>query len=358
MNGAERDAAVLEIVERGRRAARWVAAGRGHERVYIGGAPLAGLGSPKSDIDLFVVTDSGRHADSEQVEFEGDRVDIEYVKLPSLRGAVDLCTTFRATAGNMRQIGYASRSRMDTLARFLLGETVVDDGVLADLREHLEEDRGEFLRLLVARHCVDVQNIGDDVTGALLNGDLPGADYQSRELLYRAADAYLCRCDDPYVNTKWLWAKWERTAGDTLGPGTRAVIRDPHLPDTLAAVRRNVWLAQDLTAMAATGYTYRPLTTAAPEHCRRTREYALIPTRDEYLVMRRVNEGVALSRQGVLLWGLAHGRSEEDAVRAVREVLAEQDGADVPLAEISAYYRMLAGHGLFRPVSGETGMRG
>ncbi|MFG2428708.1 hypothetical protein [Streptomyces sp. NPDC048590] len=344
----ERDAAVGEIVERGLRAARWVAETRGYERVYAGGAPLAGLGSPKSDVDLYVVTDGKQRQDAEQVEFEGERVDIEFIALPSLRGAVDLCTTFRASPDNMRQIGYASRSRMDFLTRFLLGDIVVDDGVLQDLRDHLQEDRTEFLRLLVARHCVDVQNIGEDVEGALLNKDLPGADYQARELLYRAADAYLCHRDDPYVNTKWLWAKWERTVGDGLGTATREVIRSPHLEDTEGAVRRDVWLAQDLVAMAATGYRYEPLPDSDPWHCRRTTEYALVPTRDEYLVMRRANEAVSLSRQGVLLWGLAHGRSREDACKAVRAVLAEQDGADVSLEEIDGYYGGLEDHGLIR----------
>ncbi|WP_441250514.1 hypothetical protein [Kitasatospora sp. McL0602] len=347
--------ALQEITERGRRAAHWLESERGYRRIYMGGAPTAGLGSPKSDIDIFVVLDSRAPASSEQLAFEGARVDIEYLELTSLRRLVDTCTTFRSTAEDLEQIGYATRSRLDSLTRFLLGEIVVDeDGALGALLDRLADRCEEYQRLLVARHATDVENIGDDVTGALLNGDLPGAEYQSREALYRAAEAYLAGRGDYYLNTKWLWAKWARTAGSGLGDGPDAVVgailRDPHLPSPGDAVHRNLWLAQDLLAMATTGYRYRPVPTAHPAHCRRQPTDSLLRTSDSYLVTQQTasqaaSQAVALSGPGVLLWGVAHGRTEREALRLVQAQLAE-DGVSVPLDEISGYYRLLRDHRL------------
>ncbi|MFE5796703.1 hypothetical protein ACFQ8C_29580 [Streptomyces sp. NPDC056503] len=333
------------ITDRGRRVVHWLADQRGYSRIYLGGAPTAGLGSPKSDIDIFVVLDSDAPASSEQIDFESDRVDVEFIRLSGLRAMVESASSFSAAADDLRQITAHSRSRMDFLTRFLLGEIIVDDGALAELQKLLKERQGEYLRLLVSRHCVDVQNITDDVVGALLNEDIPSADYQSREALYRAAEAYLASHGDPYVNTKWVWTKWERTVGDRLGEGVRQVLRDAHLPVPGEAVLRNVWLSQDLVAMAATGYAYQPVLSAGPEHCRRTPEYSLIPAADIYLVLRQANEAVSLSRQGVLLWGVSHGRRTQDALVEVQRIL-DSDGLSVSIDEIEGYYRMLVETGL------------
>jgi hypothetical protein len=331
--------AIAAISDCGRRAARWLADERGYTRVYVGGAPMAGLGSPKSDVDLFVVVD-GQAGAAEQIEFEGGRVDVEFIQLATLRGTVDTCSTFLATAENPRQVGFASRSRLDSLTRFLLSEIIVDDGSLAELQEQLCEERAEYRKILIARHAIDVQNIGEDVEGQLLNEDLPGAEYQSRELLYRAAEAYLAANDDFYVNTKWLWAKWARTVGDDLGAEVRAVIENPSLGAHRDVVARNLWLAQDLVAMAASGYRYQPIVEVEPAHARRQPFFALFPTSDALLVMRRVNEAVSLSRQGVLLWGLSHGRTADEAIAITHKMLTEE-GIDLQEDEVREYYDQL-----------------
>ncbi|WP_280724696.1 hypothetical protein [Kitasatospora sp. MAA4] len=339
--------ALDEILERGRRAAGRLESERGYRRIYMGGAPTAGLGSPKSDIDLFVVLDSRAPTSSEQLAFEGARVDIEYLELDALRSLVDTCTAFRSTSEDMEQIGYATRSRLDSLTRFVLGEILLDqDGALRDLLDRWADRRADYQRLLVARHATDVENLGDDVTGALLNEDLPGAEYQSREALYRAAEAYLCGRGDYYINTKWLWTKWARTVGDELGAAVSGILRDPRLPSAGDAVSRNLWLAQDLVAMAATGYRYRPVASADPEHCRRQPADSLVPTSDSYLVTQQTaSQAVELSRQGVLLWGVAHGRTEQEALRLVQAQLSA-DGIGVPIEEIGGYYRLLRDHRL------------
>lgn len=340
---------------RGTRMARHMAAEQGFRRIYTGGAPLAGLGSPCSDIDLFVVLDEGEEDTEEQLFFEGQRVDVEYLRLRDLESLIDRFSSFTATSDNAEQIGFASRSRLDRVTRFLLSEIVVDDGELGRLHAKLTDAGTEFRKLLIARHAQDAQNAAEDVSGAVLNGDLQSAEYQSREMVYFAAEAYLCAAGDLYVNTKWLWAKWARTFGDG-GPQDAelaTVIRDLGLADPADAVARNIWLAQDLLAMAATGYTYAPVTAPRPAHTRRNPRYTLLPFSDGFVVTQQVGAGVELSREGVLLWGVAHGRPRAEAATAARKIMSEQ-GLDVSEDDVLAYYDSLVARELIVPARADA----
>jgi hypothetical protein len=347
----ERKSQVEAIVERGRRAARAIASQRQYTRVFTGGAPLAGLGSPRSDIDIFVVLDDKSSGSDEQTEFEGQRVDIEYLTLAELAQRVASAVPFRATAAEPAQLGRASRSWLDTLTRFLLGEIMVDDGNLEALHGKLTNQSSDYTRLVIARHAQDFQNRAEDVDGALLNGDLFGADYQSREMVYLAAEAALCAQGDLYINTKWLAARWERTMRGSVLEPVGEFIADLSLPDRRQAVRRNIWLAQDLFVQAATGYRYT-LTTDFPDAWPippgvvwRDPKLSILPFSDGIVVRRDFGRGMRLSSEGMLLWALAHGRDRESAVTETAKHL-EAAGHYVSTPEIDEYYGNLLRAGL------------
>ncbi|WP_328904141.1 hypothetical protein OHR86_32985 [Streptomyces sp. NBC_00441] len=338
-----------EIRDRGARAARHAAAEHGFRRVYMGGAPLAGLGSPCSDIDIFVVLD-GEDRSTEQFAFEGQRVDVEYVQLAELETLVRRFTTFEGTSTDTGQLSFAGRSRLDRTARFLLSEIVVDEGgQLAALHAQLAKGEDAFRKVLIARHAQDIQNAGEDVIGALLNGDPSNAEYQSREMVYRGAEAYLAGEGDVYVNTKWVWAKWDRTVGDKAGGQLAEVLHDLGMPSTRDAVIRNLWLTQDLVAMAATGYRYVPVLDVTPPFCRRNPRHTLLPFADGFFATHEVGSATELSREGVLLWMLAHGRTKADAVAAARASFAAE-GVEIAQEDVSAYYDILEQSGLMAAV--------
>ncbi|MGA4956351.1 hypothetical protein [Streptomyces lavendulocolor] len=336
----------LEAIRaRGRAAAHHIAGTHGFRRIYTAGAPLAGLGSLRSDIDIFVVLDEEEQRETEQVEYEGSRVDIEYVRLPALRELVEACRDHGRTGAPISAVAPPGRARADLVTRFLLSEIVVDDGRLADLHRQLTEHQEGYRALLVARHALDAQNRCEDVVGALLNGDVESAGYQSREMVYRAAEALLCAAGDPYVNTKWLWQKWRRTLGLSLGAGVWDAVRDLGGTDTRDTVLRNMWLTQDLLVMAATGYHHTAILAARAGLPLRDPRYALLTDSGRYHLTKDVGEGIELSREGALLWAVAHGRSKEDALTEALRCYGV-NGPAVAREEVSAYYDHIVAAGL------------
>ncbi|MER6673377.1 hypothetical protein [Streptomyces sp. NPDC000983] len=336
------------IRERGRAAARHLAATHGLRRVYTAGAPLAGLGSPCSDIDIFVVLDGEEQRETEQVEYEGSRVDIEYVQLSALRRLVDACGRYDGPQAGTDTIVPPARARLDLLTRFLLSDIVTDDGLLRPLHEELAGSRDAYRAMLVARHALDAQNRCEDVVGALLNGDAESADYQSREMLYRGAEALLGAAGDPYVNTKWLWQKWRRTIGLSLGADVWDAIRDPGGTDLRDTVLRNMWLTQDLLAMAATGYRHDTVPMAPPGRPMRDPRYSLLPESGLFHLTKDVGTGIRLSREGVLLWAVSHGRTKQSAVTEALRCFV-LNGLEIPEEEVSAYYDHIVSAGLIIP---------
>lgn len=336
-----------DVLSRGRRAAEWLAKEHPVSRIYLGGAPTAGLGSPMSDIDLFVVRADRESPPPAQLEFEGERVDVEYLDLDRLRGDVQESTVFRVTNTDFSQTARFSRNRLDVLTRFLLGEVVVDDGELAALRGRLTESMPDFSRLLITRHAIDAHNLTEDVCGAILNGDAPATRYLSQELLHRATEAYLCMRGDLYVNTKWIWARWRRSASDLLKAAVTEVIDHSYAAEG-DVVRRNRFLAQDLLVMAATGLEYEPVLGADPEHHTRPIDVCVIPMKGDGVLIEAIRgESVLLSWQGALLWGIAHGRPREEAVRLMGGVLASK-GLQVGEDEIAAYHASLVDVGVIK----------
>ncbi|MEU1880044.1 nucleotidyltransferase domain-containing protein [Streptosporangium sp. NPDC020072] len=340
---SSRSAEVDAVVERGRRAGAWLKERFPQARIYTGGAPLAGLGSPFSDIDIFVVLNDDQSRLDEQLDFEGERLDVEHITLKNLSTAIDECSEFRFSRDDRRQMAFASRARLDHLTRFALGEILADDHVLETLQRQLGRAVDEFTKLLVARHCVDGANLAEDIAGALANGDASSADYLAREQLYRSAEAYLCSKGDRYIGTKWLWARWERTVGDDLGAEVRSSIhREPGEPSGLDRTRR---LAQDLAVMASTGHDYHPTAKPHPGTWARRADTVVVPTREGALLLTPGRDDVAVSWQGALLWGLAHGRTMEQTTALMGEALLKA-GESATGEEIAEYCHDLAGYGV------------
>ncbi|MFD0885806.1 hypothetical protein ACFQ08_14750 [Streptosporangium algeriense] len=314
-------------------------------RIYLGGAPTAGLGSPMSDIDLFVVRADCESPPPAQLEFEGERADVEYLDLEQLRRDVQESTVFRVTNTDFSQTARFSRNRLDVLTRFLLGEVVVDDGELAALRRRLADNMPDYKRLLIARHAIDAHNLNEDICGAILNGDAPATRYLSQEFLHRATEAYLCMRDDLYVNTKWIWARWRRSASEPLKASLTEVIDHAYTAEG-DVVRRNRFLGQDLLVMAATGLEYVPVPGAEPRHHSRRTGVSVIPMRGGGVLIESVRgESVLLSWQGALLWGVSHGRTKEEAVHLMGGALASA-GLQVGEDEIAAYHASLVDVGV------------
>lgn len=326
--------------ERSYRSAAIYAQRHQHKHLYVGGAPFAGLGSPRSDTDLFVVVDS-KPNETEQVYQDGARLDVEYVTWASLESLVEHVREYRLTPTDMTQMTVASRSALDFLARFQSGRIVSDDGGrLAAAREKLAPSASSYVGLLVARHALDAANATEDMVGALLTGDVECAAHVARESLYLSAEALLAALGDIYVNTKWLWAKWRRTVGDRFGADCVRLLSNAtplSIDDYVLASRA---LSQDFLTMAITGIEYDPVLQRLAEtsHTRRPADLSPIGTTEGVLLLRDVEEGISLSRQGAILWGVAHGRTKNEAIDLAGALIRSDSGDAVASKDVEAYF--------------------
>ena len=336
-----------DLMVRSRAATRALASrGRLHN-VFLAGAPWAGLGSPKSDVDVFVVVDADDVRPTEQVFEMGMRLDVEYVSWDSLEALVGLVGSYEVTATVMTQLTRASRTALESLTRFWLSEIVVDTaGRLDSLMDTLKASQTTYLRVLLARHATDTLNLAEDVEGALAMGLRESADYGAREALYRSAEAYLARRGDPYVKSKWVWSKWLRTAAHRFDADVTNYLSDPHQSDMMAAVRTSRWLSQDLLVMALTGIDYAPTLNAREGTLRRMTGHTPLEVIDGFLILRDVEEGIELSWQGLLLWGVSHGKTREDGIAITCSLLSDA-GHPVPASDVAEYLDLLTDSGLF-----------
>ncbi|WP_331745782.1 hypothetical protein [Streptomyces virginiae] len=349
MGEAARTDWMRKRMEESRRSAREVAGDSGS--VFLAGAPVAGLGSPRSDIDLFVVSDSITAASSRQIGRNGARFDVEFIRSSEFYSLVQQACSFDVCASDASQLGRMPRARLDLVTRFLLSEIVVDeDGRLAQLHAELVANRESFDHLSIARHAQDVQNMSEDVAGALLNGDIMSAVHQSRQMVLRGAEAYLASKGDPYLGEKWVFAKWRRTVATPAANLLHLLQGIPsRTPDeSHRAVLEQCWVSQDLTVMAATGYSYDPI--SSPKDVVRGPHWSVLPWRDGLLVTQREGQGVALSREGLLLWAVAHGRSKGEAIKLARSLYVAK-GVIATVSEVARYYDGILSAGLICNIS-------
>lgn len=319
-------------------------------RAFLGGSLFAGLGTPQSDVDLFLVPDAGADEPDRQVLVGGSRVDVECWPLAELRKAVDTCTVFSVTEADASQAQYASRPLLDRLARFAHAELVRDDGVLAGLQARVRAAGGELARLVAARTGVEVRLNTEDAHGFLEVGDWPAAHHISRLALLSAAEAALSARGDVYLGPKWIWARWRRTIGDALGADVTDVVFDRVATDPAADVRRRLWLAQDLLLGTVTP-AYDLRVDPDPALPRRDSYATPFPTADAVLVYRTGRKAVRLSPAGALLWGLAHGRDRRTAVDAVLDHLRATTPA-VSADQVGSYHASLVRAGLLHTEPG------
>ncbi len=334
---------LVELVERSRALAHQVLSTVEARAAFLGGAPLAGLGTPKSDVDLHVVMDSPPPRPGDQVLVDGHRVDLRYWSSASLADRVQLCTGYTVTDTDQSQLTTVGRRILDPVVRLVLGDILVDDGTLAGHVAQVRAPEAGLVRLVVAALAGEAENHVEDAEGFLEVGEHGAAGYVARQALLVAAEAYLAARGDVYLGQKWVWTRWARTVGDDLGSTVTEMVTGPGAADP----RQLLWLAQDLLVMAATGWTYQPTVPADPQLPQRDPFAVPLATDTSVLLLRPGRRTARVSLPGTLLWAVAHGRNRAEAVDLAAQLL-DAAGRPVPRADIDAYYATFAPVGLLR----------
>lgn len=304
---------------------------QGNNCVFIGGAVTAGLGTPNSDIDIFIVKPGQIQTSVRQDERDGQRVDVETISVDQLTSSLEAASPFRATREVMDTIADCTRGNLDRLVRFGLGEVVADDGTLCWLADRFESVKADLDLTIIARHAVDSLNLVEDIVGALAVDDMESALLQSLALYTRAAEATLTRFGDRYIGAKWIWRRWQRTMVPLGSPMLLSAMPSQHTVESL------VFASQELLVAAATGDINM---ISGPAKVRGL-PLGLIPIRTaDGLTLFPVEgrQGISISDMGIKLWIYA-GRFERGD--AINSFLSDLGDTAPERAEAEEYYDLL-----------------
>lgn len=331
---------------------------RGYSSVCLAGAPAAGLGSPMSDIDIYVFG-SGRRDGASQVRLaSGVRGDIEFLSLDSIHRDLDDLAAFEVTQENLSLLELATTKVLDRLARIECAVPVVDHtGDMAALIGRARSHADVLGRFQVARHAISAMNASEDAEGFSRMSDWEPAHHQYRRALYDGINALLASEGERYMGDKWLWAKWRRSGlAGTCGhvdawveaqyTGSTRQATPSVYADSLAR------LAQDVLLRSITRRPDLPLSPAEAEPLTlvRPRDLWPIPVKGGALVFRADRSACLVSDAGCQLLVIADGRHATEAAEEGAALFRAQSIECTP-QDVYAYLDQLVVQGLLETAS-------
>jgi hypothetical protein len=290
------------------------------DSVYVSGSLAAGLGTPTSDIDVFVLVpdDVRRDMSTRQVVKDGQRFDIEFRGISAARDSIDLVTTAKTSHADITPLRIGKED-LDFVVRLLYGKTVRDSESLHSLRETLDDRSARLRQFIIAWWALRVGQLFEDLDGALQCRDHDLAGIMGSLIARLTGKAIAAAAGDLYLNEKWVFHQLRRS----LGPGFpmdrfRALVRAQWTEDFEAG-------AQDLMSFIQIGLIAAQTmgwSRAGVKNWPNWQEAAETPRCRRNLIPIRVDDGILLNNERreqfilkpdiALLWGLSHCRTEAD----------------------------------------------
>jgi hypothetical protein len=325
---------------------------------WVGGSLTAGLGNPRSDVDVFLLHDGAVDPPVEQVIDDGVRIDIEFRRMSDMERLLDdLAVLSDDPRDGLDKV--PSLGRLDDAAR-LFYAIPADEGAGARLLSAVRQREDVLRRSRILRAASICSSKSEDVQGAVEAGDPRQQLEISGRLLLEALEAYTAGCGQYYVGHKWGFAKLRATPHhEALSDSLDGVFHDVPLSAATAVSMRRVALAQQLLAAAfalgwehpgaagwaacaggSTSPAWRPDPQWVPV---RYGDTVLLEGLDKTIHVR-------LSATGLLLWSLAAALPAPDACRALAVLAPSVSESTPPDEEIAAYLDTLCRQGLLLPV--------
>lgn len=321
--------------------------------IYVGGSIAVGLGSSSSDVDLVVVTPRPYELTVPEQRVCGrTRVDIEVRSAEQVGQLAREFGTYSASLEDQSQL-YLPENRLHDAVRLKLAHVLHDSEFVSGARLRLPAD--ELRRLLIARYSHVCVSLLEDLTGAGLDGDVATSALVSYEFLLCALQAYLAGCGDLYMGVKWSGRKLRRlsSVSGSLEPVVwRLLLVDSGAQPTEDLVGRRIRLGQALLAAAQLDGWSEPhafeWTHWGYEAMGAFRSPEFIP--GLYLgtgLMNSVRQ-IALSDEGVRLWGIADGKSRRETISTMAALVSQHSAgsADDAVGSVAKYLERLEERGL------------
>ncbi|MGQ4487328.1 hypothetical protein LRE75_23480 [Streptomyces sp. 372A] len=303
----------------GRSIASRLAAATHADSALLAGSSAVGLGSTTSDIDVYLV--GAPAGEKRQQMFAADiRIDVQHLSQETLESLVDRVL---GTGPRSGPAGETLSDREIALAvRLRTGHIVTDSGMLAALRERLDEHPLQLARLVMNNWMLAAFFAAEDCLGLRQSddpSDLDAAALAGRRALVCAGKALAAAGGDLYFGEKWVWRQLARSGPDGFPfPEFQRLLRDDPLAvdpgEGLAALTS---FAQTcLIATATLGWqgvdvSRWPAWSAGRGPLRRSPPF--LPRAYDAMVtlVQPAGQHFRLSPDAALVWGLSDGRSAQ-----------------------------------------------
>jgi predicted nucleotidyltransferase/nitrogen fixation-related uncharacterized protein len=318
-----------------RKAAQDVITHESVDSAWMSGSLLAGLGTPTSDVDIFVMLKPGAVPDQgmRQIFGDGQRVDLEFYEVETIQRVVDTVAAFELTHRTMAPV-WVPEDELDVAIRLTYADPLKQSDTLSRLQDQLHSNQTKLRQLLLARWAVEANNHLEDFEGAYLGGDFPSTALVGQSLMLVAGKALAAAAGDIYFGRKWTYHQLRRSAGSTF-PIEEFIRFQLGRWDERGMERGyeefTAFLQTCLTAAQTLGWNSVADLSRWPHW---TRDSAG-PVRHPSYNAIRLTDGVELNwelhRQLIvkpdvaLLWGLCNGQSEDAIVEAARSLADASD---------------------------------
>lgn len=195
------------------------------ECLFVAGSLVEGLGTPTSDLDLFLFTDRDDFAFHSMTDIAlvmgGCLIDIRVVKYEVVRQLVGRFRDWRSAPRIPRRSFEFTDDERKLMHRVAVGRALFGTDILGDLKDEFESRDLARHKLDWARHLASTTQV--DIAGFLAARDAHSAFFATQDLLGLTVDGLLAGFGSTNPNTKWrarLLAGLDRDWEDWI-PGRR-----------------------------------------------------------------------------------------------------------------------------------------
>lgn len=193
--------------------------------LFIGGSVVEGLATPWSDLDVYMVAETGEPAvaDWRQIDVPFDQIvlDVEVWLLDEVKKLVSRLSSigprWRSDARNMMKLSAVER---EFLHRLRLGVPIHNAKGLDDLR-HRANWR-DLAGLVYSRALLRVTNAQTDLLGFVAQRDWPSAILSAQTVVHFSVSALLGVFGETHPGEKWIFRLLRRLRSDELPEGLLA----------------------------------------------------------------------------------------------------------------------------------------
>lgn len=313
---------------------------------WVSGSLVAQLGNQRSDVDLFLVTNTPRPI--EQV-IEGDvRIDIEYRTPNQVESVID---GLSASASEKVLDGFGhvpSLAGLDDAARLYYALDLTPPSSSGSYVSTMRQNGTLLRHCRLLRSASICASKNEDIQGALESKEYRQLLEISERFLLEASEAYLAGCGEYYVGHKWIFAKLARTPGhQVVLQRLDSLLYNIDLSAAIDVAIRRVTFGQQLLAAAFSIGWHSPEAFKWAEALHRQTEEPTMRTHPEWIPLRikdrillegfNKSSHVQIMPQGLLLWLLASSLPEDSAYPSFVKMNSYLQGGQVSEKEFNSY---------------------